>query len=129
MIDNRLQFTDAVTKAEFITTTNHGLEKIEPIAHELTRMSFTTADMNIALKLNEVIEKVNLITEVMNKGVEEMNQIKLLESALWESLKLQSHYAKLLNQYDGGSRMTFNSVHKWITRLQNIGTIPKDEAS
>jgi hypothetical protein len=34
-----------------------------------------------------------------------------------------------LNQYDGGSRMTFNSVHKWITRLQNIGTIPKDEAS
>jgi hypothetical protein len=106
-----------------------GLEKIKPIAHELTRMSFTTADMNIALKLNEVIEKVNLMMEVMNKGVEEMNQIKLLESALWESLKLQSHYAKLLNQYDGGSRMTFNSVHKWITRLQNIGTIPKDEAS
>ena len=46
-----------------------GLEKIEPLAHELTRMSFTTADMNIALKLNEVIEKVNLIMEYLNQGV------------------------------------------------------------
>jgi hypothetical protein len=69
MIDNRLQFTDAVTKAEFITTTNHGLEKIKPIAHELTRMSFTTADMNIALKLSEVIEKVNRIIDILNQGV------------------------------------------------------------
>jgi len=60
------------------TTTYSGLEKIEPIlntpgrlplAHELTRMRFTEADMNIALKLSEVIEKVNLMMEVMNGKV------------------------------------------------------------
>jgi len=32
-------------------------------------MSFTTADMNIALKLNEVIEKVNRIIDILNQGV------------------------------------------------------------
>jgi len=63
------------------TTTYSGLSKIEPIlntpgrlplAHELTRMSsFTKADMNIALKLSEVIEAVNKMMEVMNKGVKE----------------------------------------------------------
>jgi hypothetical protein len=46
-----------------------GLSKIAPIAHELTQMSFTTADMNIALKLNEVIEKVNRIIDILNQGV------------------------------------------------------------
>jgi hypothetical protein len=38
--------------------------------------------------------------------------------ALVESVELQSHYAKLLNQYDGGSRMTFADVHAWIQRLR-----------
>ena len=63
------------------TTTYSGLSKIEPIlntpgrlplAHELTRMSsFTKADMNIALKLSEVIEAVNRIIDYLNEMVKE----------------------------------------------------------
>ena len=39
-----------------------GLEKVEPAAPYFTQDEITS-------KLNEVIEKVNLIMEVMNKGV------------------------------------------------------------
>jgi len=46
-----------------------------------------------------------------------------LKIALRESLKLQSHYANLFNQYDGGNRMIFNSIKEWISRLQEVGTI------
>lgn len=37
--------------------------------------------------------------------------------ALERSLEVQSHYARLLNDYDGGERMTFNSAEAWIERL------------
>lgn len=39
------------------------------------------------------------------------------EGALEESVKLQSHYATLLNQYDGGERLQFESAQEWMDRL------------
>lgn len=44
-------------------------------------------------------------------------QIALLYAALEESVKLQSHYAGLLNQYDGGQRLVFLDADAWIARL------------
>jgi len=35
-------------------------------------------------------------------------------------VKLQSHYARILNDYDGGKRMTFGSADEWIARLRAI---------
>lgn len=43
-----------------------------------------------------------------------------IRDALDESVKLQSHYAKLLNEYDGGKRMVFTSVDEWIERLKEV---------
>lgn len=43
-----------------------------------------------------------------------------LVNALAESLKLQSHYASLLNDYDGGKRMQFSSVKEWLERLEDL---------
>lgn len=51
--------------------------------------------------------------------------IRELKIALEESVKLQAHYAELLNMHDGGERMIFKSVKEWIERLQEIGKIPK----
>ena len=48
-----------------------------------------------------------------------------LEIALRESVKLQAHYAALLNQWDGGKRMIFPSSAEWIARLKETGTIEK----
>jgi len=47
--------------------------------------------------------------------------------ALEESLKLQSHYAKLLNQYDGEERRGFGSAEAWIKRLREVGTLPPNK--
>ena len=40
--------------------------------------------------------------------------------ALEESVKFQSHYAALLNDYDGGKRMTFKNAAAWTARLREI---------
>lgn len=45
--------------------------------------------------------------------------IKELNRALEESLKLQSHYAELLNNYDGGHRKIFKSKESWLNRLDD----------
>jgi hypothetical protein len=45
-----------------------------------------------------------------------------LEDALEQSVKLQSHYAKLLNAYDGGKRRGFASAQQWMDRLKEIDT-------
>lgn len=37
--------------------------------------------------------------------------------ALRESVKLQAHYANLLNMHDGGKRIVFKSAEEWIERL------------
>ncbi len=47
-----------------------------------------------------------------------------LEIALTESLKLQSHYAELLNMYDGGTRTIFENADQWIERLREVGLLP-----
>lgn len=43
-----------------------------------------------------------------------------LHEALDESVRLQSHYAALLNQYDGGGRMVFPDADAWIQRLRDL---------
>jgi hypothetical protein len=43
-----------------------------------------------------------------------------LREALAESLKLQSHYAELLNIYDGGGRMQFATIEAWLERLRFV---------
>jgi len=48
-----------------------------------------------------------------------------LRLALEESVKLQSHYANLLNIHDGGHRVGFANADAWIQRLRDTGTLPK----
>lgn len=47
-----------------------------------------------------------------------------LYAALRESVQLQSHYARLLNQYDGGNRHPFATTEEWIARLRKTGGLP-----
>lgn len=46
--------------------------------------------------------------------------------ALREALKLQKHYAELLNMHDGGQRRSevFASPETWIARLRETGDLP-----
>ena len=44
----------------------------------------------------------------------------LLMDALEQSVALQSHYAKLLNMYDGGARIGFKNAASWLHRLRTL---------
>lgn len=48
-----------------------------------------------------------------------------LAKALEESVKLQTHYAELLNMHDGGERIGFESADAWIDRLRECGTLSR----
>jgi len=48
-----------------------------------------------------------------------------LEHALEESVKLQSHYARLLNMYDKGKRMEFSNAKAWLLRLKELEKVKK----
>lgn len=57
--------------------------------------------------------------------VDEMKaEIRDLYVALEESVKLQSHYARLLNLYDCGGRLDFANAQAWIDRLIDTGKMP-----
>jgi hypothetical protein len=47
-----------------------------------------------------------------------------LKSALDESIKLQSHYAVLLNGWDGGQRLQFANAEEWLARLRALAKKP-----
>lgn len=47
--------------------------------------------------------------------------------ALEESVKLQSHYAQLLNFHDGGNRMVFANAIDWLTRLRHLDRMKEKE--
>lgn len=51
-----------------------------------------------------------------------------LEVALRDSVEMQRHYAELLNMHDGGERMIFKNANAWLTRLEEIGGLPKPPA-
>jgi hypothetical protein len=69
-------------------------------------------DAMIDAVISEVSKPAKTLTTPVKKGE--------LITALTKSLELQSHYAKLLNQYDGGQRWIFDSVDAWIERLRSI---------
>lgn len=47
-------------------------------------------------------------------------EIQRLRKALEQSVKLQSHYAGLLNMRDGGTRMIFKDADDWMARLDRL---------
>lgn len=69
---------------------------------------------NLKTKLEKCARKHAAAEE---RATEADGRIAILETALSESVKIQSHYASLLNAYDGGKRLQFASAEEWIKRL------------
>lgn len=57
----------------------------------------------------------------------ERRWVRVLMIALEQSVKLQSHYASLLNMHDGGERLQFPHARDWIARLSVTGEIATSE--
>ena len=60
---------------------------------------------------------------VFDVPVEIVNSVAIMRSALEKSVRLQSHYAELLNMNDGGERLQFETAEAWVKRLIEIGEI------
>lgn len=52
--------------------------------------------------------------------------LQVLTNALDESVKLQSHYAEILNDIDGGRRMQFADHEAWMNRIMNLKMAPPE---
>lgn len=52
-------------------------------------------------------------------------EVRILRIALRESLELQTHYAKLMNQRDNMDRILFSDVNEWLERLRDLGRLPR----
>jgi hypothetical protein len=51
----------------------------------------------------------------------------IMSDALFESVRLQSHYATLLNQHDDGARRTFTYA-EWLARVDELKRRPNGGA-
>ena len=59
--------------------------------------------------------------DLLDREISSLNeQCDELEYALQESVKLQSHYAGLLNMHDGGKRLMFGDTEAWLNRLRSL---------
>lgn len=67
--------------------------------------------------------KEALPAEKAEELVRLLSQAETLTVALRESVGLQAHYASLLNRYDGGQRLIFDSPEAWLERLRETGTL------
>ena len=92
----------------------HGCFEIAKHLVETSNLSFNLCAGNLSFNLCEGHNKA---------WQEEATTIKELHEALRESVRLQAHYAELLNMHDGGERIVFKSVEDWIDRLKKIGRI------
>lgn len=72
-------------------------------------------------KTDDFIAELSAKNQQLKEQLAEARQERdELRSALEESVKLQAHYAVLLNMHDGGSRMPFDTVEAWMDRLREI---------
>lgn len=61
-------------------------------------------------------------------ALENCEKFEQISRALEESVKLQAHYAKLLNVYDGGKRIIF-STKEWLARCSGQTSKTLDNAN
>ncbi len=79
-------------------------------------------------EINMLLERFDETESALHRAiVAQLIQDRLvLVTALKESVNLQSHYAGLLNIYDGGERIGFVDAQAWIDRLVECKKIPPD---
>jgi hypothetical protein len=87
--------------------------RLQPVVNELRRQS--------RFGLPPRSSKLDEWAAIIDAALAEVDELR---TALEESVKLQSHYAELLNMHDGGRRIGFANADAWIARLRVTGTLP-----
>lgn len=86
--------------------------------------------IDIEALLTQTVESIKVLSQMnmvipdeANEFVAILRRLVTAEHALEQSVKLQSHYARSLNEYDQGQRMTFASGKDWVQRLVHLESI------
>ncbi len=92
---------------------------------EMTEAFEPVGEIEKARLLQSVREVANgpgimLLRRLCNDHTRQAQRIEALEKALGESVKLQAHYAELLNGWDSGERRIFKTVEEWMERLADV---------
>lgn len=77
--------------------------------------------MNATLKTATILKMLKLDGTMEDFDVTQA--VRDMHTALTESVRLQSHYAELLNAHDSGQRLTFATPEHWIQRLKDKGLL------
>jgi hypothetical protein len=105
--------------SEAMTALAADLDRVHQEYAEVSEVAVDNRDQVIALtaELEEARGQRDLAEQrQLDRGA----QLSELSAALEESVKLQAHYAKLLNMHDGGERMIFPTVESWLARLRRL---------
>lgn len=99
-------------------------EQIEVAAAAIANARAGRRGMPPVSNVLEILEMLpgKLLEEVREDARAALDAVSFaeLEDALRESVKLQSHYAKLLNMHDGGERLIFASAEEWTARIKEV---------
>ncbi len=68
----------------------------------------------------------NVCTEQRKRAERAEADVDRMTHGLDELVKLQAHYAKLLNEFDGGERIAFTSADEWLKRLEWCDNLKED---
>jgi hypothetical protein len=134
----RIRFHEVVGKVIVIAVEGYGT-CCPSIENELIEISQASGKLQVGLWADINQEEVTHLVDMEGarldrrkpqdkSAITELSTDELI-TALQESLKLQRHYAKLINMHDGGERATWDGVSDaampevWIQRLRETGAL------
>lgn len=100
-----------------------GAQRMRPIPQEPMTAEEMAVRCQLARDMIQPANKHRYYSESLEVGralLQRDAELTAALSALRESVKLQSHYAGLLNMHDGGKRMRFPSAQVWMRRLAEL---------
>ena len=107
-------------------------DETQKVSQSPVALVLTASGPDAVARANEIANKhaavghmaacTEAIASAITQAVSEYkDEIDRLRRGLEESVKIQAHYAHLLNGYDDGKRIAFLDGDAWLKRLDTIG--------
>lgn len=93
-------------------------ELADQLERKFIAASNTVQDWDMLIDIAEAITPY--MQQILGALRHQQPIVEVIMDALERSIVLQSHYAKLLNTYDGGERIVFKDAAAWLERLADL---------
>lgn len=124
-VDGRQLFADRATKIAL-----DAMRSIDEEARQDARLFVEAAKNAAQRQMREQVMREKAERDLA-EARRELDQLRVEHDevlvGLIELVKLQAHYATLLNMHDGGERHAFASAAEWMARLRELAAIQSRE--